>query len=1043
MIKPTLFVGLGTTGTEILKTLRKLMSEEFKNSGLPLFRYIAIETRETETGDNPRHAEDYEQITVVNATIEDTAPIDKKLDSNQPNYNPYLADWLNRPLLNKIQSFRDGARNIRMAGRLCLWENWRQIQRTLASANANIIDPANRNYTLDLLTQHYKAKHLDVPDSLVDLNGINAYVVGTLCGGSCSGMLIDMAYFLRHLLGGSIHNKIYGVFTMFDRLSAEDTAEDISVHAANCYAGLSELNYYNHTGTTYDVTFPNNQRVNTTQNPFDYAMFVSPTGKLPTIRFVAGGGVDEEGLNLMVALNLFAEAAGDTDGKKGDIRTDWVSFASHGGMKEVPVGETSTMVKCLASFGLTAVWYPKYRIANAAACKASQGLCQNWSNGHTDRATIKTEARQEWDNIKGNVDMLSSPEQKNKPSLVNEINSLLNTAEQAFNRKDSADELRGEMNAFPPKVETGPFNTRFAEGGKYHAWMAGNVDKCKKAFINAIESSFDNHLKRIDLQGTYGLGDVRAFFEELDQIIKQAQEQCPSQLPTLNLDSLDFEPMRTAKNFWTRLAGKQEEAVQAHRLRLIDEYHQLIVGKEGIYQKVRYYFLRQVLQVAREKLGFEVHADDTTINRQLNQIETTLKDCDKVLQKDYESEIEPPQYECVKIVTNNPQDSIKTDADDLSKRIIEDITTNELLVDNNNQIEMDAFLNKEHTDIKLQMTETYRRSALHKINVDADDGIANALVVTKAQEILNTAGDDIKDLARRSNPYQEFISGYEEFDLSEKGGPKIIFGHDPTETKENLTDLQHQLDFGRTGNSSVDHLLFFYEEEASFTLDDLAAYNALKQHFDTNPGKHGHLTHQDPNFYDITLPEKRAKLEQWCHALVQLVPEIRKNTPQAFTDVFEHQNQDIIYIYQDEMKVDKPLSLAGDEQGIKELCRQENEAAYTNFFNAVTDQFNKVGMPIVNQLVNDLTGREKNIEERRSLATFFSEFLREVYPDGGETITTIPHLEPKIDSPVSETASQISENITGEEQSETPPENATTSDTDIQRGGEPEETVHS
>ena len=108
MIKPTLFVGLGTTGTEILKTLRKLMSEEFKKSGLPLFRYIAIETRDAETGNNPRNSEDYEQITVVNATIENTEPIKNQLDSAQPNYNPHLTDWLDNRLPIHIQSFKDG-----------------------------------------------------------------------------------------------------------------------------------------------------------------------------------------------------------------------------------------------------------------------------------------------------------------------------------------------------------------------------------------------------------------------------------------------------------------------------------------------------------------------------------------------------------------------------------------------------------------------------------------------------------------------------------------------------------------------------------------------------------------------------------------------------------------------------------------------------------------------------------------------------------------------------------------------------------------------
>ena len=124
MIKPTIFVGLGTTGTDILKILRELMSEEYEKAGLPIFRYISIETKDTETGENRKHFEDFERIQVVNAIIESTAAIRSQLEPNQPSYSTELAKWLNPDLLYEIQSFMDGAGNIRMAGRLCLWHNW-------------------------------------------------------------------------------------------------------------------------------------------------------------------------------------------------------------------------------------------------------------------------------------------------------------------------------------------------------------------------------------------------------------------------------------------------------------------------------------------------------------------------------------------------------------------------------------------------------------------------------------------------------------------------------------------------------------------------------------------------------------------------------------------------------------------------------------------------------------------------------------------------------------------------------------------------------
>ena len=69
MITPTIFVGLGTTGTNILKSLRELMAEEYGHAGLPLFRYIAIETHGEVNAQNTNQMEDYERINLIRATV--------------------------------------------------------------------------------------------------------------------------------------------------------------------------------------------------------------------------------------------------------------------------------------------------------------------------------------------------------------------------------------------------------------------------------------------------------------------------------------------------------------------------------------------------------------------------------------------------------------------------------------------------------------------------------------------------------------------------------------------------------------------------------------------------------------------------------------------------------------------------------------------------------------------------------------------------------------------------------------------------------------
>ncbi len=969
MIKPTLFIGLGTTGVSILKTLRQLMSEEFGRGGLPIFRYVAIETTEVESGDNLNSFEEYEKISVVNATIPDLIQIRNRLNPNHPNYNPDIADWLNPEVLKINHGFRDKIANIRMVGRLCLWENWAEIKRTLHNAFNTAISANTQRTTMEILRQHYESKNLPVLPEMIDPSGINVYVFGSLCGGTCSGMMIDIAYSIRHLLGDGYENNIYGIFTMYDRWMAESHDMVNSVRAANCYASLSELNYYNHLNTTYDVTFPSGIKVKDPRKPFDYELLVSPSGKLPHIRFVAGGRVDEYGLNLMVALNLFLEAAGDTGGYKAALRTDWQGFEGYGQLKPVPVGEIPTMTRCLTSFGLTVIWYPKYRIASAAACCVSAELCKKLKGRHTSDERIKADASNEWNCILENVDILTSPQFEDQPSLTDEIGSLLDSANETFKGVSSV-QLMEKMNAFPGgKRET--FGSMFDVDGKYFDSMKSKLDECKRVFLSSLDQLLDNQLAKVDFDDTYGFGDVRAFFVELDRSIEQTIHQCPPRPPTLDLNELNFEPMRLAeKNIWLKITGRQKRMVTVHQDRLIEKYRQLIIGKEGIYQNLRDYFLRAILEDVRAKLGFEGGSDGPTIHKQLMQIEGNLDNCIQELQVDYEYEVHPPTYSHVKIITNNLQNSIRADAEVLCNQIINDIPSE--LFESGNVVTMSAFLKKEQQDIKSQMIETLRRSVLHRINQD------NLLITTKVQEILDADDGEIMNLAERSNPYQEFSPMYQPFHIDNFGGQQIILGHDPSETNDGLKDLQEKLGFGRSGYSAVDHFLFFYQEESGFAFDDLASYEVLKRHLENSPGAYGHWIHQDPDFFDIIFAEKRGKLKRWCCALAQLVPEIQQNNENAFKDVFQYLDETLFFEYVDDGLVQR-LCLTDDAPGIERFCRQYNETHYNNFFKSVIDEFNRLEADNVIQQANHLVGQVTDREKREVLSDSFNEFLDEVY----------------------------------------------------------------
>ena len=1013
MITPTLFVGLGTTGTEILKKLRELMSEEYGHAGLPLFRYIAIETHGEVDVQNTNQMADYERINLIRATIPSVIPINHKLTHGDPLYNPHLMDWLNPELL-KIEagSFIDGASNIRMAGRLCLWESWPDVQRTFISTLGAIIAPATTRETENILTQRKK-----IAGNPLDKDGaIKIYVVGSLCGGSCSGMLIDVAYYFRDILSAyGDKSRVNGIFTIFDENHAANPDDMSAIRSANCYASLLELNYYHHQDTTYDITFPDGRKIeNMRKKPFDYTLFVSPSGKIPGNQFVtADGKFDESGFNLMVALNLFAESAADTGGRKDAIRTNYTSHGNFGTLKPVRQGEIRTMIRYMASFGLTAVWYPKYRIASAVAGLISDRLCDSWLATHIPQATIVKNSEKEWDQIlKGNMDTLTSPE--GLPSIKRRIETLLAQARrQWLNQETSANQLKQQMEAFP----TGDsFRKKFEQGGEYIELMKMQVPECKKAFRIAIEQTLNNQLASINFSGTYGLGDVKMFFETLDKEIEKTIQNCPDRVPPLDLKSLDFDPMDGAESdLWMKLIFLHDDSVKSHRNNLINQYENLIIGTPtSFYESIRNYFLRPTLQDIRTELGFGVKPIDgggpnhrRTIQQQLYQIEANLNNCIQQFKRNYQDAINPSRSECVKIVANNSENRIDADAGALSHQIAQSDDGIELLRGET----MATFLAKEQADITTQMTETYRQLSLERIQVDD--------VVTKAQALLNSGSTDVQNLASRSNPYQMFNPTYTPFTVSDS--PNIIFG--PVgKTLTNLnTSLSGQGYSFREGPSSVDHLLFFYQEEAGFALDDLVSHTMLSNKFRQTPGDYGHSTHQDPDFYNLALYDKTRKLQRWCRVLGRLVPEIcHQINKDAFSGVFYSTKNGYIFEYYLDGVAER-LGFQDDLDGIKKLSEKQNEDAYDRFFNLVQSSFTRLDRQQITQLINSILREVDNNRTHASLSKLYRQFLDEVYSNSNFVDDATSDVESELDAHFSQVSSYTPENVPTVESNQTPP----------------------
>ena len=356
-----------------------------------------------------------------------------------------------------------------------------------------------------------------------------------------------------------------------------------------------------------------------------------------------------------------------------------------------------------------------------------------------------------------------------------------------------------------------------------------------------------------------------------------------------------------------------------------------------------------------------------TIKQRLDQIEANLNNCLQEFKSERNEAINPPRSECVKIVANNSENRIDIDASTLSHQIAQSDEGIELLRGES----MATFLGKEQADIITQMTETYRQLSLDRIQVND--------VVTKAQELLDSGSSDIQNLAGRSNPYQMFTPMYIPFVVEDS--PNIIFGH----IGKALTDLNNSLSgkgfLFEISPSSVDHLLFFYQEEAGFALDDLVSHSTLADKCRQTPGEYGHSTHKDADFYNLELYDKIQKLQQWCRALGRIVPEIcQKIKEDAFASVFFQTKNGYVYEYNVD-GLSERLDLHNDPDGIKRFSQKKNEVEYNKFINAVRSCFTQLNRQKVEKLIDSLLREIQDNNEHANISQFFRRFLDDVYSE--------------------------------------------------------------
>src|ERR1044072_285414 len=234
-VRPTVFVGLGGTGKEILLRLRMKFFERYSVLGYPCISYIWIDTDMQNLNVDRKKMDPLFQRVLFsqNEQVDIQVPDPSDFLNNSSKHSNIL-EWMPPAISQTGLRIQDGAGQIRAKGRFSFFWEFNKIREKLKQAIIQVTNPQARVETAKLSFD----KNLNL---LLDDNWgprVNFFLAASLAGGTGSGIFLDSAFLIRHIASlESFKPDITGLLF----LSSLFTNDPHDRRFANCYASLKEL----------------------------------------------------------------------------------------------------------------------------------------------------------------------------------------------------------------------------------------------------------------------------------------------------------------------------------------------------------------------------------------------------------------------------------------------------------------------------------------------------------------------------------------------------------------------------------------------------------------------------------------------------------------------------------------------------------------------------------------------------------------------------------------------------------------------------------
>ncbi len=255
-VRPSIVIGLGGTGTEICLKLKKLIAEkvgpDFSLVKFLIFDTDVMDIMGVKTNAANEHIT-HNQIKSVftpnefyHLTVRDVEGIIKNADKH-----PHIFSWFPKNL--EFKDISNGANQIRLLGRLALYWNISQVIDALNRVKKEVSSIKNKTAASE--------RGYDLQE------GLCVYIMSSLCGGSGSGMFLDMGYIAQNFIDNCEINSCLVMPSIFQ-------IEQQSSIDANSYAALKEVDYLM-TAQNFDLNLgPQYEQKTFKTKPFDRCYLV-------------------------------------------------------------------------------------------------------------------------------------------------------------------------------------------------------------------------------------------------------------------------------------------------------------------------------------------------------------------------------------------------------------------------------------------------------------------------------------------------------------------------------------------------------------------------------------------------------------------------------------------------------------------------------------------------------------------------------------------------------------------------------------------------